>query len=64
MAAALDEITKTFIVYVVVLSASIMQVYSSCEAQIRLLMANKALINVSPKCSDYVDVFLFGFTII
>lgn len=64
MVAALDEIIKTFIVYVAMLSTLIMQVYPSCQAQIRLLMANKALINVPPKYLNYIDIFLFGFTII
>ncbi len=40
-----------------------MQVYHSCQAQIKLLFADKAFIKVLSKYLDYTDIFLFNFSI-
>ena len=61
MAIALDENTKTFVVYIVILSAPTMQVHPFLQAQIGLFLANKAPTKVLPKYLDYDDVFLFDF---
>lgn len=53
-------------VYVVTLSAAltlVIQVHFSCQAQIGLLLAYKALVKVLFKYLDYADVFSFNFII-
>ena len=61
-AAALDENAETFVIYVAALSAPTMQVHPSRQAQIGLLLANKAPTKVLPEYSDYADVFSFDLT--
>ena len=63
MAAALNENAKTFVVHVAAMSASTMPIYFFHQAQIGLLLANKASIKVPPKFLDYADFFLFDFAI-
>lgn len=63
-AVALDENVETFVVHIAILStAPTMQVYPLYQAQISLLLADKAPIKVPPKYSDYVDIFLFNLAI-
>lgn len=59
-AVAMNENAKTFVIYVVTLSTSVVQVYPSCQVQFELLLANKALTKVPSKYSDYADIFLFN----
>lgn len=63
-ATALDKNAKTFVVHIVTLSIAptlVMQVYPSWWAQVRLLLADKAPIEVLSKYSDYINVFSFDF---
>lgn len=48
-ATALDNNVETFMVYVTTLSTPAMQVYSSCQAQFGLLLADKIPIKVQLK---------------
>lgn len=41
----------------------IMQVHPFYQAQVRILLVNKALIKILSKYLDYIDVFLFDLTI-
>lgn len=53
-------------IYVITLSAAltlVIQVHFSCQAQIRLLLTEKALVKVLSKYLDYADVFSFNFII-
>lgn len=60
-AIGLDDNAKTFVIYVATLSTTpVMQVYPFCQAQVDLLLANKASTKVSSKYLDYVDVFSFN----
>lgn len=64
VAATLDDNVKTFVVYVAILLAAptlAMQVFSFWQAQVGLLLADKAFIKVLSKYLDYTDVFLFDF---
>lgn len=55
----LNKNIETFIVYFTTLSTTpIIQVYPSYQAQVRLLLANKAFIKDLSKYLDYIDVFL------
>ncbi len=56
---ALDDSTKTFMVYFATLSTPVMQVYPSYPAQLELLPADQAPIEVPPEYLDYTDIFLF-----
>ncbi len=60
---ALDKIAGTFVVYVAALSALAMQVYPSCQAQLGLLLADKALVKGLFGYSYYTDVFSFDLII-
>lgn len=61
---ALNKNTKMFVIYVGILLMTLtMHIYFFCQAQIRLLLANKALIKVLPKYLDYIDIFLFDLII-
>ena len=61
--AALDENVETFIVYVAALLAPMILVHFFCQAQIELLLADKAFIEVLPKYLNYTDVFSFDLAI-
>lgn len=64
---ALNKNAKTFVIYVATLSATLvapaMQVYSFQQAQVRLLLADKAIIDVFSKYSDYANIFSFDLAI-
>ena len=60
---ALDKNAETFVMHVATLLALIMQVYPFHQAQLRLLLANKAPIQVPSKYSDFPNVFLFDLVI-
>lgn len=55
--AALDLEYKTFIVHIVSLSSTLLDVYPSCRAQISGLIAKKAPTKVSDKYVNFADVF-------
>lgn len=60
----LNKNTEIFMIYVGILSMVLtMHIYLFCQAQVGLLLANKAFIKVLPKYLDYVDIFLFDFII-
>ena len=62
--AALDENAKTFVVYVATLSAtSTMQIHLLHQPQVGFLLANKTLAKISPKYSNYADIFSFDLAI-
>lgn len=63
MAVALYDNAKTFVVYIITLLAPVIQVYHSCQVQLRLLLADKAPIKVPPKYLDYANIFLFDLEI-
>ena len=50
-------------IHIVALSTLAIQVYLFCQAQLRLLLANKALIKVLSKYLDYDNIFSFDYTI-
>ncbi len=60
---ALDANTETFVIYITDLSALVIQIHRFCQTQIRLLMDNRALIEVLPEYLDYTNVFLNNFVI-
>lgn len=52
---AMDENTKIFMVPIAILSALL--IHSSQEVQLELLQANKTTTEVTPKYSDYGNIF-------
>lgn len=58
-AATLDKNAKMFMIHVTALSAPAIQVDPFCQAQLGLLLADKAFTKVPPEYSDYVDAFVF-----
>lgn len=55
--AALDKISKTFVVYIATLEASGITIYPSQTAQIVVLQQDKAPTEISAKYQDYTNVF-------
>lgn len=63
VATILNKNAKKFVIYVATLIASIMQVHSFCQAQLELILVDKASIKVLPKYLDYANIFLFNYII-
>ena len=66
VATALNQTAETFVVHVVTLSTPTspkMQIHPPSQAQVGLLLVNKALVKIPPKYLDYADVFLFDLAI-
>lgn len=60
-AMTLNENFKKFVVYITTLSALlVIQVHLFYQAQLELLLADKALVKLLFKYLDYVDIFLFN----
>lgn len=63
IATILNKNTKIFIIYIIALSVLVIQVYSFCQAQIILLLAEKTIIKIPSKWLNYANIFLFNFAI-
>lgn len=62
--AALDKNVETFVVHIATLSTTpTMQVHPSHQAQVGLLLTDKAPVKVLPKYLNYADVFSFDLAI-
>lgn len=63
-AVALDENVKIFVIHITTLSAVLaIQVYPSCQAQVRLFVFDRALVQFTSKYLDYAYVFLIDLAI-
>lgn len=63
-ATVLDKNVKTFEIYLATLSAALaIQVYFFFQAQVKLLLTDKAFVKVLSKYLDYTDVFSFDLVI-